>query len=284
MTRSKLFTVLFTFIILAGFTPVAYAHYDQGTGRWLERDPLGVSPTVAPSPIRLGQLPDPIPQLQYSDGMNLYQYVNSDPISLRDPTGLQSSLQHPIGALHVLIAQWEAAGLVTHQIVARLAQMGVSAAVISQLTGDSVQAAQKAIDLVKLERDFTALAAGLTEAVKRTLRQTTCEAAKQMKNRWCGSRRGGNQPKSCTANKLPMPGPRGNGTRDCTEFIVRANHFRMCGLGRAAVLLLCPRENDPNRFGHLNEFFNMVQGEATCRARWAECQELNRQCWEKKLE
>ena len=284
MTHSRLLTVLITLFAFAGFAPVASAHYDPGTGRWLERDPLGTTTGPAHGPIRIGQLPGPVPQLQYSDGMNLYQYVNSDPIALSDPFGLQSSLQHPIGALQVLIAQWEAAGLVTHQIVARLAQMGVSAAVISQLTGSSVQTAQEAIDLVKLEKDFAALAAGLTEAVKRTLRQTTCEAAKQLKNQWCGSQRGGNQPKSCAANKMPMPGPRGNGTRDCTEFIVRANHFRMCGLGRAAVLLLCPKETDPSRFGHLTAFFNMVKGEATCRARWAECQELNRQCWEKKLE
>jgi RHS repeat-associated protein len=39
--------------------------YDYSTGRWLQQDPLG-----------------------YVDGMNLYEYVKSDPISLTDPKGL----------------------------------------------------------------------------------------------------------------------------------------------------------------------------------------------------
>jgi RHS repeat-associated protein len=40
--------------------------YDYSTGRWLQRDPIG-----------------------YVDGMNLYQYVKSNPIRLMDPLGLE---------------------------------------------------------------------------------------------------------------------------------------------------------------------------------------------------
>jgi RHS repeat-associated protein len=235
---------------------VRHRWYLPPLGRWGQRDPL-----------------------DYVDGLSLYEYVNSDPIARRDYSGLQSFLQHPIGALEAMIAQWEAAGLVTHQIVARLAKLGVSAAVISQLTGSSVQTAQQAIDLVKLESEFgAALAGGLSDAIASTLGQMTCEAAQQLKNQWCGSQRGGNQPKSC--KNMPMPVPRVNGTRDCTDFLTRAHHFRMCGVARAAVLLLCPRDTDPNRFGHLTAFFNMLTGEATCRAKWRECHELNNKCWE----
>ncbi len=53
-------------VVLAWFAPVAHAKwYDPQTGRWLERDPL-----------------------RYADGMNKYQYVESNPIRLVDPTGM----------------------------------------------------------------------------------------------------------------------------------------------------------------------------------------------------
>lgn len=66
MTRSRLLTVLFVLVVLAGFAPVASAHYDPSLGRWLERDPAG-----------------------YSDGANLYETVSSRPLNASDPTGLK---------------------------------------------------------------------------------------------------------------------------------------------------------------------------------------------------
>ncbi|MHC4867564.1 MAG: RHS repeat domain-containing protein [Planctomycetota bacterium] len=47
-----------------------HRYYDYYTGRWLTHDPLGVDPAG------------------YVDGMNLYQYVRSNPVWLVDPAGL----------------------------------------------------------------------------------------------------------------------------------------------------------------------------------------------------
>ena len=49
--------------------------YNPTLGRWMQQDPIG-----------------------YVDGMSLYEYVQSDPIILRDPVGL-SSVSYHIGAI-----------------------------------------------------------------------------------------------------------------------------------------------------------------------------------------
>ena len=52
-------------VMLAWCVPSAHARvYDPTTGRWLERDPIG-----------------------YVDGMNMYQYVDSNPVRYLDPSG-----------------------------------------------------------------------------------------------------------------------------------------------------------------------------------------------------
>ncbi|MCC6677435.1 MAG: hypothetical protein IT436_09845 [Phycisphaerales bacterium] len=86
--------------MLAWFVPTAHARwYDPTTGRWLQRDPLGTqhlwmhqaaSITTHPKldmdgPVNM-DLTDPA--VQYADGMNLYQYVGSDPLARTDPPGL----------------------------------------------------------------------------------------------------------------------------------------------------------------------------------------------------
>lgn len=86
--------------MLVWFVPTAHARwYNPSTGRWLERDPLGTphlsmhqtaSITTHPKldmdgPVTL-DLTDPA--AQYVDGMNLYQYVGSDPLDRTDPPGL----------------------------------------------------------------------------------------------------------------------------------------------------------------------------------------------------
>jgi RHS repeat-associated protein len=57
--------------------------YDSQTGRFLQRDPLGINPTGDShnlySPLR-----------QYKDGLNIYQYCRSNPLLDADPLGLTS--------------------------------------------------------------------------------------------------------------------------------------------------------------------------------------------------
>jgi len=50
-------------------------YYDYYTGRWLTHDPAGMANYL-------------LEKLQYFDGMNLYQYVHSNPANARDPLGL----------------------------------------------------------------------------------------------------------------------------------------------------------------------------------------------------
>src|SRR5690606_37378686 len=57
---------LFTLLVLLGFAPVASAHYETTTGRWIERDPIG-----------------------YANSMNLVEYVRSAPTAYSDPSGLK---------------------------------------------------------------------------------------------------------------------------------------------------------------------------------------------------
>jgi RHS repeat-associated protein len=57
-----------------------HRYYDYYTGRWLTEDPLGVA--IGPEFRVL------FPKGQYLDGLNLYEYVASCPISLNDPEGL----------------------------------------------------------------------------------------------------------------------------------------------------------------------------------------------------
>lgn len=71
--------------MLAWFVPNAQARwYDPVTGRWLERDPLGSHTLIIAQ-----QSGGVAPQLGYVDGMNLYQYVGSDPLDGIDPEGLR---------------------------------------------------------------------------------------------------------------------------------------------------------------------------------------------------
>jgi RHS repeat-associated protein len=58
--------------------------YDPQTGRFLQRDKLGVIPA--------GSILNPFSiRRQYSDGMNLYEYVGSSSLGKKDPFGLSSN-------------------------------------------------------------------------------------------------------------------------------------------------------------------------------------------------
>jgi len=84
---------------------------DPVTGRWVTRDPVGTSPMMLPGPIDgvyLAKTPGqqscdvsirryaPIRlRQQYANGMNLYQYIQSKPISLHDPSGYSDNYYEP---------------------------------------------------------------------------------------------------------------------------------------------------------------------------------------------
>ena len=56
-------------------------YYANNTGRWLTKDPLGITPEG-------GEYNSFKVTFQYKDGLSLYGYVNSNPILLRDSYGL----------------------------------------------------------------------------------------------------------------------------------------------------------------------------------------------------
>ncbi|AQT70168.1 RHS repeat-associated core domain protein [Anaerohalosphaera lusitana] len=58
-----------------------HRYYDPQTGRFLQKDPLGIVPDALPR----GQV---MPKLQLTDGANFYSYVNANPAYCSDPFGL----------------------------------------------------------------------------------------------------------------------------------------------------------------------------------------------------
>lgn len=82
------------------FTTDAMAMYHPGLGQFMQRDPHGTS--LVSTTNRIGgsnaransggfiDLDPAGPTVQYWDGMNLYQYVRSKPLSEMDPTGLHT--------------------------------------------------------------------------------------------------------------------------------------------------------------------------------------------------
>jgi RHS repeat-associated protein len=71
-----------------GFLKIQYnrnRYYDYYTGRWTIHDPIGMRPTGAISPLTSALLAPPV---QYYYGMNLYEYLSSNPANAGDPLGL----------------------------------------------------------------------------------------------------------------------------------------------------------------------------------------------------
>ena len=70
-------------------------YYDYQTGRFLSHDPLGITPNH-PKPNMFNVMS------QYKDGMNLYEYVRSNPVIKVDPKGLEScGYKVDCGDIHV---------------------------------------------------------------------------------------------------------------------------------------------------------------------------------------
>ena len=78
------FRKLFIVALLAALSCQAMAMYDVKQGRFLQQDPLGVTPNP-PKPNKF------MPINQYADGMNLYSYVKSNSLAYLDPSGLMYS-------------------------------------------------------------------------------------------------------------------------------------------------------------------------------------------------
>jgi len=117
MTKSKIIVALAVCVLLGN---ISFGMYDAKTGRFMQRDPIGTAPRivhtdqgpkvvgtqgpVVPNPASEGSQTSIIamnsaePESkelkseehhQYIDGLNLYQYVASNPIVLIDPSGLK---------------------------------------------------------------------------------------------------------------------------------------------------------------------------------------------------
>ncbi len=80
-------------LTFAATAETTFGTYHPRMGRFIQRDPHG----TAIAPPRMGTadltqtggfIPRDTPGVQYADGMNLYQYVRSNPIRLADPMGL----------------------------------------------------------------------------------------------------------------------------------------------------------------------------------------------------
>ena len=87
------FGFIFVLILLVG--NYAEANYDYSTGRWMQRDPLGVNPGNKQGNYFY-------PKQQFKNGSNLYEYVKSNPLLFIDPIGLETT-----GLLTVVCCQKE---------------------------------------------------------------------------------------------------------------------------------------------------------------------------------
>lgn len=67
MKRASLLSMPFAALLVLCAAPAALGMYHPTLGRWVQRDPIG-----------------------YVDGMGLYEYVRTSPVTARDPDGLQS--------------------------------------------------------------------------------------------------------------------------------------------------------------------------------------------------
>jgi hypothetical protein len=98
MRRTHLIAALLGIVALGVFAADASAMYHPGMGRFLQRDPgagsamrIGVG---GAAPVGRFVPRDPTGTNQYADGMNVYQYVRSNPITHVDPDGLWGRETH----------------------------------------------------------------------------------------------------------------------------------------------------------------------------------------------
>lgn len=83
---------LVCWLTISVLTGTALAEKDPVTGRFLQRDPVGTGAAIIDDTTFHGRAPRvviyrPDGLVQYADGMNLYEFVKSNPINLTDPLG-----------------------------------------------------------------------------------------------------------------------------------------------------------------------------------------------------
>ena len=107
MKQTHLIAALVGIIAIGIVAADASAYYHPTMGRFLSRDPgAGSAKRVGTGgPAVAGGF---IPMDQYADGMNLYQYVGSNPTNYIDPTGLWKSSGHVFltHASYVRFGEW----------------------------------------------------------------------------------------------------------------------------------------------------------------------------------
>ncbi len=75
------FRLMFVLVLCALLSSLSFGMYDAKVGRFMQRDPLGIDPA--------GNSHNPFkPNKQYTDGLNVYEYVKSDSINSKDAFGL----------------------------------------------------------------------------------------------------------------------------------------------------------------------------------------------------
>lgn len=92
---SRIAVALIAAVVVTSVFPLAaHGTYDPKHGRWLQRDPIGVRVDAQIKPIAWPAARRQIkPRIEYSDGMDLYQYVRSRPTAFSDPRGLYTRSQ-----------------------------------------------------------------------------------------------------------------------------------------------------------------------------------------------
>lgn len=114
MLQRNLILFLAVVVTAAIYAESAMAFHNPSTGRFMQRDPLGTA--LSPS-FDSSFRQQPSAQIrQYSNGLNLYQYVMSQPLSGLDPTGLEvcycgpditQSLQNVLNKIDSDWATWQ---------------------------------------------------------------------------------------------------------------------------------------------------------------------------------